>query len=183
MHLFRRSAGGSNPSYIFLKQAYVRTNSQVFCSSVVEDENRHIASGLFAAKAIGGDLLQCVLLLHLHEQALPLRSHAGGFSVVSSAECMLYAASEVSVIHRQGVWPSLHPHQPYHSHPPPQTSPAIFLSVFSVISNLMGTLSDVCPLLLACFLKPQCHKMQIILENHSSTSHCFVHSHFHKRQT
>lgn len=64
------------------------------------------------------NFLPSALLLHSHEQVSLLRSHTGGFSVVSSAECMLYAASEVSVIHRQSVWPSFQPHLPVLYYPP-----------------------------------------------------------------
>lgn len=52
-------------------------------------------------------------------QASLLRSHAGGLSVVATTECMLYAASEVSVILRQAVWPSTHSHL---SEPPLSTT-------------------------------------------------------------
>lgn len=65
-------------------------------------------AGSPCTNAVGDEILPCVLPLHPHGQASLLRSHAGGLSVVSTTECMLYAASEVSVTHRQAVWP-LHP--------------------------------------------------------------------------
>lgn len=83
------------------------------------NKKRHTVLFLFATKAIGGEILPCVLPLHPHGQASLLRSHAGGLSVVSSAKCMLYAASEVSVFHRQAVLQSTRPHLPYHHYPSP----------------------------------------------------------------
>lgn len=83
------------------------------------DNTFHTVSSLFGTKAVGDEILPCVLPLHPHGQASLLRSHAGGLSVVSTTECMLYAASEVSVILRQAAWPSTHPHLPYHHFPPP----------------------------------------------------------------
>lgn len=55
-----------------------------------------------------------------HGQAALLRSHAGGLSVVAAAERVLYAASEVSAILKEGkCWPL-----PPHSHTPvPSTTP------------------------------------------------------------
>lgn len=81
-------------------------------------------------KAVADEILPCFLPLHPHMQASLLRSHAGGLSVVSAAECMLYAASEVSVILRQAVWPSTHPHSPPHcrNQPPSFALPLQYFS-------------------------------------------------------
>lgn len=57
-----------------------------------------------------GIVAMCLTSSILHGQAALLRSHAGGLSVVAAAECMLYAASEVSAILRKasvGPSPSL----------------------------------------------------------------------------
>lgn len=83
------------------------------------DKKRHTVLSLFATEAIGGEILPCVLPLHPHGQASLLRSHAGGLSVVSSTKCVLYAAFEVSVFHRQAVWQSTYPHLPYYYHSSP----------------------------------------------------------------
>lgn len=76
--------------------------------------------------------MPCVLPLHPHGQASLLRSHAGGFSVVSTTECMLYAASEVSVIHRTG---SLALHLPSLALPPlpPLPTTTFFCLTFPVL--------------------------------------------------
>lgn len=69
---------------------------------------------------------------------------------------MLYAASEVSVILRQTVWPSTNPHLPYHHYPPPILAKPSqcfsYLPQFS-ISYLTGPLSAV--LVLHSYLLPQ----------------------------
>lgn len=113
-------------------------------------------SSLFGTKAVGDEIIPCVSPLHPRRQASLLRSHAGGLSVVATTECMLYAASEVSVILRQTVWPSTNPHLPYHHYPPPILAKPSqcfsYLPQFS-ISYLTGPLSAV--LVLHSYLLPQ----------------------------
>lgn len=93
--------------------------------------------------------------LHPHGQASLLRSHAGGLSVVATTECMLYAASEVSVILQAG---SVARHPPSLALPPQPTTflccwfvlgffcltlPVLFLPSLCSISYLAGTLNGV----------------------------------------
>lgn len=137
---------------------------------------------LFAAKAIGGEFLPCVLLLHPYGQASLLRSHAGGLSVVSSTECMLYATSEVSAIHWQAVWQSSHPHLSHHYYPPlllsndPSTfplCPQFHLSPCRYPEWCVSTW------LLSASSSPDFITCKFFHGNHSSTPCCLARTHFH----
>lgn len=114
-----------------------------------------------------GEFLPCVLPLRPRRQASLLRSHAGGFSLVSATECMLYAASEVSAIHGQVIWPMIRAHLicpiPTTQHLFGQTFPPLFLSLPSVIYTVQCNFHKT-----SLVMKPFLHNMQSDHGNPSS---------------
>lgn len=132
-------------------------------------------------KWVGDETLPSFPPLHPHGQAPLLRSYAGGLSVVASADCMLYAASEVSAFPRQTVFPWPHPpHTPGHHSPDfPVTFPVFFLLRPRVpLIYHAGTLSGVLARhTFTCSLRSWLHDMQISHDFHSAAPCCLVCTH------